>query len=900
MKKIAASFILLLLCPLSLFSQGETANWYFGKKAGIRFNNDGTVEALEDSAVNTFEGCASISDNFGNLLFYTDGLRVYDREHRVMPNGTGLFGDPSSTQSALIVPQPESSTIFYIFTVDTSINANDPDNGFSYSVVDLSLNGGYGAVTTKNVILINNSSEKLTAVIKDCFDKSIWVLTMASENDTNGPIDTFYAFEVTSTGVNTAAVKTKLNNTQIQDPRGYLKLNPEGDKIAAANVTSGLFIYDFDATSGIVSNEQQINILDDNKNPYGLEFSPNNRFLYVQTYNNDRPDAGFSSSLLQYDLSAPDIAESMVLLDKRGIYRGALQLGPDGKIYRALSSTYQEGIPYLGVIEKPDEAGLAANYLHNRIDLKGNNSTQGLPPFIQSFFSKKSLVQNADGTSSSSVALCVGDSLSLQAEFLPNATYLWEKDGLPIAVAGNTYNLNAVGPQDGGRYSVDIIPDDPGLCPVYAESLIEILEVPEASMQLTQCDLDLSNSTDGFTSIDLDRFNLDEDFTYFFYEDDTDRQNDAFIANTSNYINTEAFQQTLLFKAVNSKGCEYFGELEIEVFPVSITPSASGPLYSCDLNSDDEILSADFDMNEIASRYAPLTVEIYNSLDELALEQNILTGLYRSEGQSVYVLLQDGTQCPGIEIVDLMVNPLPDVSLSDEYLLCTDSSGINITAPEGFESYTWYQNRSGSEIQIGDIQNIRLTEAGNYRLEVVAQNMIGGQVITCSNSTSFEVIGSNRAIIESVEIEEFSTNNKVEIAVRGDGIYEYSLDGFNYQDEPVFEFVEPGIYTIRIRDLNGCGITEKEISVLGYPKFFTPNGDGINDFWQITGIQGETAAESRVYIYDRYGRIVTQILPNDIGWNGRASARDLPAADYWFSIILKNGKEYKGHFALKR
>ncbi|MBT8362428.1 MAG: hypothetical protein KJO32_15870, partial [Deltaproteobacteria bacterium] len=285
MKKIAASLILLLLCPLLLHSQGETANWYFGQNAGIRFNNDGTVSARTDSAIDTFEGCATISDNFGNLLFYTDGISVYDRNHNVMSNGKGLFGDPSSTQSALIVPQPESSTIFYIFTVDTSLDVNDQDQGFNYSVVDISLNGGNGAVTAKNVRLINNTSEKLTAVIKDCFDKSIWVLTLAPEDGISPIIDTFYAFEVTSTGVNPRAVKSKLN-AQIQDARGYLKLNSTGDKIAAANVTSGLYLYDFDSATGIVSNEQQINIQDDNINPYGLEFSPNNRFLYVQTYNN--------------------------------------------------------------------------------------------------------------------------------------------------------------------------------------------------------------------------------------------------------------------------------------------------------------------------------------------------------------------------------------------------------------------------------------------------------------------------------------------------------------------------------------------------------------------------------------------------------------------------------------
>ncbi|MCE2612700.1 T9SS type B sorting domain-containing protein [Flavobacteriaceae bacterium D16] len=899
MKKIAASLILLLLCPLLLHSQGETANWYFGQNTGIRFNNDGTVSPVTDSAIDTFEGCATISDNFGNLLFYTDGISVYDRNHNVMPNGKGLYGDPSSTQSALIVPQPDSSTIFYIFTVDTSLDVNDQDQGFNYSVVDISLNGGNGAVTTKNVQLINNTSEKLTAVIKDCFDKSIWVLTLAPEDGYSPIIDTFYAFEVTSTGVNPQAVKSKLN-AQIQDARGYLKLNSTGDKIAAANVTSGLYLYDFDAATGIVSNEQQINIQDDNINPYGLEFSPNNRFLYVQTYNNVQVSVGHSSSLLQYDLTAGDIAGSMVLLDKRPIYRGALQLGPDGKIYRALARAYEEGTPYLGVIENPDEIGLNANYQHNRISLRGNNSTQGLPPFIQSFFSKRSLVQNADGTSSNSIALCEGDSVSMVAEALPNATYLWEKDGLPINVVGNTYDLNTVGPQDGGRYSVDIIPDDPSICPIYAESLIEVLEVPQASIQLTQCDLNLDNSTDGITTINLDRFNTDEDITYYFYENETDRLNDSFITSPSEYVNTVPFQQTLLYKAVNIKGCEYFGELDIDIFPVSIVPNSTGPFYSCDLSAEDENLYADFDLNEIRARYAPLDVAVYESLQSLALEQNALSGLYRSEGQSLYVRLQDGNQCQGVEIVDLIVNPLPDVNLRDQYLLCTDAPGITIAAPSGFASYSWFHNSSGREIQISDLEEVTLNETGIYRLEVVSESIFGNEVITCSNSNSFEVIASNKATIESIEIEDFSANNKVSVTVTGEGIYEYSIDGFDYQEEAVFENLEPGIYTLHIQDLNGCGITEKEISVLGYPKFFTPNGDGVNDYWQITGIQGETAADSRVFIYDRYGRVVTQILPSDIGWNGRASARDLPAADYWFSIRLNNGREFKGHFALKR
>ena len=159
------SLFLGIAFPYLLCGQGETANWYFGNGGGIRFNNDGSVNAVADGRLNTFEGCATISDAFGDLLFYTDGITVYDRNHNVMQNGTGLYGDPSSTQSAIIVPRPQDPNIYYIFTVDTSSFENDPDRGLNYSTVDISLNAGNGSVIQKNVRLLDDCSEKITAVI---------------------------------------------------------------------------------------------------------------------------------------------------------------------------------------------------------------------------------------------------------------------------------------------------------------------------------------------------------------------------------------------------------------------------------------------------------------------------------------------------------------------------------------------------------------------------------------------------------------------------------------------------------------------------------------------------------------------------------------------------------------
>ncbi|VAW11443.1 hypothetical protein MNBD_BACTEROID03-1338 [hydrothermal vent metagenome] len=129
--------------------RGETSNWCFGNGAGTTFNDDGTVSANTNGRLNTFEGCTTISDPAGDLLFYTDGITVYNQDHVVMENGNGLFGDSSSTQSAIIIPKPDDPDIYYIFMGDTSIAENDVDRGLNYSEVDISLNGGNGAIVQR-------------------------------------------------------------------------------------------------------------------------------------------------------------------------------------------------------------------------------------------------------------------------------------------------------------------------------------------------------------------------------------------------------------------------------------------------------------------------------------------------------------------------------------------------------------------------------------------------------------------------------------------------------------------------------------------------------------------------------------------------------------------------------
>src|SRR6185369_16770394 len=138
-------------------AQAQANIWYFGHYLGLGFNS-GTAVPLNDGLTNTIEGVATISNSNGNLLFYTDGITVWNRLHQVMPNGTGLFGDPSSTQSAVIVPKIGDTTRYFVFTVD---QIGGP-HGLRYSVVNMTLDNGKGDIETKNVPLVTNVTEKVT------------------------------------------------------------------------------------------------------------------------------------------------------------------------------------------------------------------------------------------------------------------------------------------------------------------------------------------------------------------------------------------------------------------------------------------------------------------------------------------------------------------------------------------------------------------------------------------------------------------------------------------------------------------------------------------------------------------------------------------------------------------
>jgi gliding motility-associated-like protein len=163
------------------------------------------------------------------------------------------------------------------------------------------------------------------------------------------------------------------------------------------------------------------------------------------------------------------------------------------------------------------------------------------------------------------------------------------------------------------------------------------------------------------------------------------------------------------------------------------------------------------------------------------------------------------------------------------------------------------------------------------------------------------------AIITSVDVSQNLGNLRVEINVKGIGDYEFALNNIDgpYQSSNVFNGVAPGAVTVFVRDRNDCGITqetvEQDLTVEGFPKFFTPNGDGVNDYWQfVPPLVTGNANLNSIFIFDRFGLLIAQIEPTSQGWNGDFNGSPVPASDYWFKAITQDSKELKGHFTLKR
>jgi gliding motility-associated-like protein len=254
--------------------------------------------------------------------------------------------------------------------------------------------------------------------------------------------------------------------------------------------------------------------------------------------------------------------------------------------------------------------------------------------------------------------------------------------------------------------------------------------------------------------------------------------------------------------------------------------------------------------------------------------------------------------------IEFVVNPLPVFErIDDTSIVCLNLPPIPIgvtSSDSRTYSYTWTRNGKAFP---GVNSTILIGLGGEY---IVTATTKDGS--NCSRSLSITIAESKIATVEKKDIVvtdlNAGPNNTITVLTEtlGIGDYEYAIDDESgpYQDEPLFELVRPGIHTIYIRDKNNCGIAKIDVSVIGYKKFFTPNGDGIHDTWKVLGIRADFQSKSKVYIFDRYGKLLKELDPLSKGWNGTFNGKPMPSTDYWFRVYLEDGREFKSHFSLVR
>jgi hypothetical protein len=376
MKKLLILIAVFYITSASGQRQGNI--WYFADSCGLDFNSGSPVVLMNEGIGNGTswgtEGTATISDSAGNLLFYANAEKVWNRSHQLMPNGSGLLGGASSSQGAMIIPRPGTHHVFYLFTTD--MFQNNLANGLRYSIVNMCLDGGLGDIDPlqKNILLLDSAGEKMAAT-NHANGTDYWLVCHQFFTDA------FYAYRITVTGIIDTVVShvgtVHRNPADFSDTApalGQMKISPGGNKIAIAmgNLATNISeLFDFDNSTGVVSNTLS---LSSENQVYGVAFSPDDSKLYFTTLG--------SHELIQYDLSSgiPAViaASRQVVFDAPDWTLSGMQLGPDGKIY--IAGNYG----FLDVIDSPNIAGTDCNYMRDAIYLD-RIAWYGITNFIDSY-----------------------------------------------------------------------------------------------------------------------------------------------------------------------------------------------------------------------------------------------------------------------------------------------------------------------------------------------------------------------------------------------------------------------------------------------------------------------------------------------------------------------------------
>jgi gliding motility-associated-like protein len=885
MRKENSCFTIILLFFVSLsYAQKEFTNWYFGDRAGLYFSDEG-VSALNNGLITSTEACATISDALGNLLFYTNGINVWDKNHNIMPNGQDInnlnvnLNVLYSTQGAVIVPRPNHPNIYFIFTAPRPFESD----GLRYSQVNMDFNNGLGDIVNSSVLLNTNPIVGKITVVQHANNKDFWVITHGQGSSV------FYVYKVDEDGVSNQPLTFNIGSVHDLgvNSKGAMKVSPDATKIAVA--ASGIYpggfleIFDFnDETGEIYGDVLKFDdiFLEDYGSPYGVEFSPSGQYLYISDNNHFIIDGiQQPNSVYQLDLSYDTVEEIKLnrstIITKNEII-GLLQLGYDDRIYVSWEET-----SFLDVIDSPNMNGSSSNYLEDEIplvvdDLDNQKSSLGLPQDIRNFFYFNLFSSPICGETGYEFYFETNeDPISVEWDF---------GDGSTSADFFTTHQFAS------GNYEITLTANYP-INDIVKTFNVTIPDNLNIQNELSLCD-DISN--DGIIDVNLmtltESVFRNEDCGLISYHIS---QVDA-ITN-SNPLN-EIYQNISNPQTIYLRLEQELNTNNVTISPITINVDAFPSLIVDSLMFCDENNTGNKDLSIIQ-----LNSEIFNG------DLNCATITYHSSSsdantganafmnsiqitlstETIFIRIEDAnTGNYIVEPLSVNLKPKPILNITDSFFICLNES-VEVSLDTSYDFYNWSTGETTSSIEIDEV--------GSYSVTVINITDDG----FCSDTALFNVLASDVPETINFSVTDLSSNNKIQVIVDGIGDYEYSLDGVNYQESPIFNNLQKSQYTVFVRDVNGCGMVSKDAFLLVFPKFFTPNDDGVNDLWQVKTSFNEPDIE--IEIFNRYGKLLASFNGSSSGWDGTFKGVDLPNSDYWFKIKRPSkNKIYKGHFTLKR
>lgn len=877
MKKLYYLALVSILATTGLYAQMQTAHWYFGINAGLDFSSGSPVIDL-NGQISTWEGCTSISDEYGNLLFYTDGRRVYDSTHGLMQNGTGLRGDNSSTTSSVVLPVPDNCNQYYVFTIDIQdpqIPAWRPKRGIEYNIIDMSMNGGLGAVIQKNIQVpingLQQGHERLAA-ISNADKTGYWIVTHFQGK--------FYAFSVTGNGVDLVPVVSASPGIQgagTFDNIGYLKASPDGSKLGMGMNEEQcndlyLSLYDFDNSTGVVSNEVVLYQPDASSNInrgfYGIEFSPNSKVFYATSYNSICNSGGVAQDIFneiwQFNLEAPSVSGSKYVIGNT--HYGALQLALDGKIYNANMNTFD----YMGVIKNPNtvynaETGESPIFDAQALYFGEDRLRAGLPTFLNHYFRVSITINGLANTG----LYCAGELLDFNfcSQGGTISSILWDfGDGNTSTEMHPSYHYNTA-----GNYTVTVT------LMVGGEEYVRTIHLqvtgPHAeNAMIKHCSIGADvtfHLSDALPQINPSNENV----SVTFHTTEDHARNDE---NVLNDVFTTATDAIVYVRIESIAGCYVVRKLELLLHPLPLI-DAQAPVMICSGTAATLTVNTDSTSTVYWYSTANATIPLFVGDHFVTPELTANT--------SYWVEAVNGHGC-----------------VSERVMITV---GIQSEAPPYFDLQKTYCLKAFTE-PLPNISDNGIR--GSWYPSTVDASSIGTKIYTfTSESGDCSATFQLEFIIEVVEtsMPEFDLLAEYYFVEHPQALQSVSDNGIQGTWYPSFidtTISEAMLYTF-VPDQDQCAeVFSIEIKTVNYPRFFTPNGDSYNDYWNISGMKHSSNA--KIVIFDRYGKILTAINPQGPGWDGTYNGHLMPSTDYWFVLTYQDNeglqREIKSHFALKR